>query len=68
VLGTSARAENPARKLVFATMFCTADRWCRVSSSDLERPQLKLLCVELRLDPPQQRLRPSLLGQLEHRD
>jgi hypothetical protein len=39
-------------KLVFATMIRAADRWCRVSISDLERHQLKLLRAELGLDPP----------------
>ena len=39
-------------KLVFATMIRAADRWCRVSISDLERHQLKLLRVELGIDPP----------------
>jgi hypothetical protein len=39
-------------KLVFATMIRAADRWCRVSISDLERHQLNLLRAELGLDPP----------------
>jgi hypothetical protein len=39
-------------KLVFATMIRAAQRWCRVSISDLERHQLKLLRAELGLDPP----------------
>jgi putative transposase len=39
-------------KLVFATMIRAADRWCRVSISDLERHQLALLRTELGLDPP----------------
>jgi hypothetical protein len=39
-------------KLVFATLVRAADRWCRVSVSDLERHQLKLLRAELGLDPP----------------
>jgi hypothetical protein len=39
-------------KLVFATMIRAADRWCRVSISDLERHQLSLLRAELGLDPP----------------
>jgi hypothetical protein len=33
-------------------MIRAADRWCRVSISDLERHQLKLLRAELGLDPP----------------
>jgi len=37
---------------VFATMIRAAERWCRVSISDLERHQLKLLRAELGLDPP----------------
>jgi transposase-like protein len=44
--------ERAAMKLVFATMIRTAERWCRVSISDLERHQLRLLRVELGLDPP----------------
>jgi putative transposase len=44
--------EKAALKLVFATMIRAAERWCRVSVSDLERHQLKLLRAELGLDPP----------------
>lgn len=44
--------EHSAMKLVYATMIRAAQRWCRVSVSDLERHQLKLLRVELGLDPP----------------
>ena len=44
--------EKAAMKLVFATMIRTADRWCRISISDLERHQLRLLRAELGLDPP----------------
>ena len=44
--------EKSALKLVFATMIRAADRWCRVSISDLERHQLALLRTELGLDPP----------------
>jgi transposase-like protein len=44
--------EKAALKLVFATMIRAADRWCRVSISDLERHQLTLLRTELGLDPP----------------
>jgi transposase-like protein len=44
--------EKAAMKLVFATMIRAAERWCRVSVSDLERHQLKLLRAELGLDPP----------------
>jgi hypothetical protein len=39
-------------KLVFATMIRAAQRWCRVSISDLERHQLRLLRTELGIDPP----------------
>ncbi|MBV8996522.1 MAG: hypothetical protein JO287_23105 [Pseudonocardiales bacterium] len=38
-------------KLVFATLIRAADRWCRVSISDLERHQLRLLRTELGIDP-----------------
>lgn len=44
--------EKAAMKLVFACMIRAADRWCRVSISDLERHQLTLLRAELGLDPP----------------
>jgi transposase-like protein len=44
--------EKAAMKLEFATMIRAADRWCRVSISDLERHQLRLLRVDLGLDPP----------------
>jgi transposase-like protein len=44
--------EKAAIKLMFATMIRAADRWCRVSISDLERHQLALLRTELGLDPP----------------
>jgi len=44
--------ERSAMKLVYATMIRAADRWCRVSVSDLERHQLALLRSELGLDPP----------------
>jgi putative transposase len=44
--------EKAAMKLVFATLVRAADRWCRVSVSDLERHQLKLLRAELGIDPP----------------
>lgn len=44
--------EKAAMKLVFATMIRAADRWCRVSITDLERHQLRLLRTELGLDPP----------------
>jgi hypothetical protein len=38
--------------LVFATMIRAGQSWCRVSISELERHQLKLLRAELGLDPP----------------
>jgi transposase-like protein len=44
--------KKAAMKLVFATLIRAADRWCRVSISDLERHQLTLLRAELGLDPP----------------
>ncbi len=43
--------KKAALKLVFATMIRAANRWCRISFSDLERHQLKLLRAELGLDP-----------------
>jgi hypothetical protein len=45
-------SERATMKLAFATMIRSAERWCRVSVSDLERHQLKLLRTELGLDPP----------------
>ena len=45
-------SEKAATKLVFATLIRAADRGCRVSITDLERHQLKLLRAELGLDPP----------------
>ena len=45
-------SEQATMKLAFATMIRAAERWCRVSINDLERRQLKLLRIELRLDPP----------------
>jgi putative transposase len=45
-------SERSTMKLAFATMIRSAERWCRVSVSDLERHQLKLLRSELGLDPP----------------
>jgi transposase-like protein len=45
-------SEKTTMKLAFATMIRSAERWCRVSVSDLERHQLKLLRAELGLDPP----------------
>jgi transposase-like protein len=44
--------ERSAMKLAFATMIRAAERWCRVSVSDLERHQLQLLRADLGLDPP----------------
>lgn len=44
--------ERSAMKLVFAVLIRAAARWSRVSISDLERQQLKLLRRELGLDPP----------------
>jgi hypothetical protein len=46
-------------KLVFATLIRAADRWCRVSISDLERHQLTLLRAQLGLDPPSQHRQPQ---------
>ena len=43
--------EKAALRLVFATMIRAADRWCRVSISDLGRHQLTLLRAELRTRP-----------------
>lgn len=45
-------SEKATMKLAFATMIRSAERWCRVSVSDIERRQLKLLRAELGLDPP----------------
>jgi putative transposase len=45
-------SEQATMKLAFATMIRAAERWCRVSINDIERHQLKLLRVELGIDPP----------------
>jgi transposase-like protein len=44
--------ERSAMKLVFATLIRCADRWSRISISDTERHQLRLLRAQLELDPP----------------
>ena len=43
--------EKSAMKLVFATLIRCSDRWNRVSISDLERQQLRLLRRQLGIDP-----------------
>jgi putative transposase len=45
-------SEKATMKLAFATMIRSAQRWCRVSINDIERHQLKLLRIELGIDPP----------------
>jgi transposase-like protein len=45
-------SEQATMKLAFATMIRAAQRWCRVSVNDIERHQLKLLRIELGIDPP----------------
>jgi putative transposase len=45
-------SERATMKLAFATMIRAAQRWSRVSVNDIERHQLKLLRIELGLDPP----------------
>jgi putative transposase len=44
--------EKSAMKLVFATLIRVSERWSRVSVSELERKQLRLLRRELGIDPP----------------
>jgi putative transposase len=44
--------EKSAMTLVFATLIRVSERWSRVSVSELERKQLKLLRRELGIDPP----------------
>jgi putative transposase len=44
--------EKSAMKLVFATLIRASERWSRVSISELERKQLKLLRRERGIDPP----------------
>ena len=46
------RDEKSAMKLVFATLIRCSDRWYRVSFSDLERQQVRLLRRDLGIDPP----------------
>jgi transposase-like protein len=45
-------SERSAMKLVFAVLIRSSERWCRVSITDIERHQLKLLRAELGIDPP----------------
>jgi putative transposase len=45
-------SEQSTMKLAFATMIRAAERWCRVSVNDIERHQLRLLRIELGIDPP----------------
>jgi putative transposase len=54
--------EKSAMKLVFATLMRCSDRWNRVSVSDLERQQLRLLRRQLGIDPepePTTRMKPE---------
>ena len=44
--------EKSAMKLVFATLMRVSDRWNRVSVSEIERQQLRLLLQQLGIDPP----------------
>jgi putative transposase len=44
--------EKSAMKLVFATLIRVSERWSRVSVSELERQQLKLLRRKLGIEPP----------------
>jgi putative transposase len=44
--------EKSAMKLVFATLLRVSDRWNRVSVTELERGQLRLLRQQLGIDPP----------------
>ena len=52
-------SEKATMKLAFATMMRSAERWCRVSINDLERHQLKLLRIELGIDPPPAQHQPT---------
>jgi transposase-like protein len=49
--------EKSAMKLVFATLIRASGRWSRVSVSELEKKQLKLLRRELGVDPPPEGVR-----------
>jgi transposase-like protein len=44
--------ERSAMKLVFAVLIRCSERWSRVSITDIERHQLRLLRTELGIDPP----------------
>jgi putative transposase len=44
--------ERSAMKLVFAALIRCSQRWSRVSITDIERHQLRLLRAELKIDPP----------------
>jgi putative transposase len=58
--------EKSAMKLVFATLIRASERWSRVSISELESKQLKLLRRELGIDPPPEPKRKELRGDKEH--
>jgi len=45
-------SERSAMKLVFTVLIRCSERWCRVSITDIERHQLRLLRAELGIDPP----------------
>ncbi len=44
--------ERSAMKLMFAVLIRCSERWSRLSITDIERHQLRLLRVELKIDPP----------------
>lgn len=44
--------ERSAMKLVFASLIRCSQRWSRVSITDIERHQLRLLRAELKIEPP----------------
>lgn len=45
-------SEQATMQLAFATTIRAAEHWCRVSVNDIERHQLKLLRIQLGIDPP----------------
>jgi putative transposase len=58
--------EKSAMKLVFAVLIRASERWNRVSVSELESKQLKLLRRELGVDPPPEPQRKEVRGNKEH--
>lgn len=57
--------EKSAMKLVFAVLIRASERWSRLSVSELESKQLKLLRRELGIDPPPEPQKEEVSGRNE---